>query len=177
MARLSELVMMLQRRLPVPLVRAGYRVAYRCAQLLWFFVRPDTHGVKGILRDGDRVLLVRHTYGDRNRWDVPGGHAHRDEPPAEAVEREMAEELGVHVAWEHVGSIGAHTDHKVERIHCFLAHRSPGMELDIARGEIGEAQWFALDALPAPMGALSRRTLALLGGGDGGRPDATMRGS
>ena len=112
---------MLQRRLPVPLVRVGYRIAYRVAQLAWFVVRPDVHGVKGILRDGDRVLLVRHTYGDRGRWDVPGGHAHAGEPPVDAVRREMHEELGLVLDWDHVGSIGASSDHKVERVHCFVA--------------------------------------------------------
>src|SRR5215218_5392966 len=124
------------------------------AQVLWFVVRPSVHGVKGILRDGDRVLLVRHTYGDRGRWDVPGGHAHAGEPPVDAVRREMCEELGIDLAWTPVGSIGARSDHKIENVHCFVAERPPG-ELRISRGEIAEAQWFALDALPAPVGELS----------------------
>jgi len=160
-ARLGELSTMLQRRLPVPLVRVGYRIAYRVAQVAWYVVRPDVHGVKGILRDGDRVLLVRHTYGDRGRWDVPGGHAHADEPPVDAVRREMHEELGMVLEWDHVGSIAASSDHKVERVHCFVAAR-PAAPLRLARGEIAEAQWFDLDALPAPIGELSVRTLALL---------------
>jgi ADP-ribose pyrophosphatase YjhB (NUDIX family) len=160
-ARLGDLVLTLEHRLPVPLVRLGYRVAYRLAQVWWFVARPDTHGVKGILRDGDRILLVRHTYGDRNRWDVPGGHAHPGEPPSDAVRREMREELGLDVPWEPVGALGASTDNKLERVHCFVAERPPG-PLRIARGELAEAQWFALDALPAPVGELSLRTLALL---------------
>ena len=161
MARLGELSTMLQRRLPVPLVRVGYRVAYRVAQVAWYVVRPDVHGVKGILRDGDRVLLVRHTYGDRGRWDVPGGHAHAGEPPVDAVRREMHEELGIVLDWDHVGSIAASSDHKVERVHCFVAAR-PAAPLRLARGEIAEAQWFDLDALPAPIGDFVR-TLAAQG--------------
>ncbi len=161
MSGLADLVLSLERRLPVPLVRVGYRLAYRVARVWWFVARPDVHGVKGILRDGDRVLLVRHTYGDRGRWDVPGGHAHAGEPPAEAVRREMREELGVAIPWEPIGSLGATTDHKLERVHCFVGER-PAEPLVIARGEIAEAQWFALDALPAPMSDLSLRSLALL---------------
>jgi 8-oxo-dGTP diphosphatase len=160
-ARLGDLVMALQHRLPVPLVRVGYRVAYRLAQVWWFVLRPDIHGVKGILLDGDRVLLVRHTYGQRGRWDVPGGHARSGEPPADAVRREMLEELGVDLAWAAVGSIGATTDHKVERVHCFVAQR-PAEDLAIARGEIEEAQWFDLRALPDWVGELSLRSLELL---------------
>jgi 8-oxo-dGTP pyrophosphatase MutT (NUDIX family) len=163
-ARLGDLVMVLQHRLPVPLVRVGYRVAYRLAQVWWYVLRPDMHGVKGILLDGDRVLLVRHTYGDRGRWDVPGGHARSGEPAAEAVRREMREELGVDIAWEPVGSLGATTDHKLERVHCFVAHR-PAEDLVIARGEIADAEWFGLQELPARVGELSRRSLRLLSSG------------
>jgi 8-oxo-dGTP pyrophosphatase MutT (NUDIX family) len=162
-ARLAQLVTALEHRLPVPLVRIGYRMAYRVAQVVWFVLRPDTHGVKGMLRDGNRVLLVRHTYGDRRRWEVPGGHAHSGEAPADAVLREMREELGIEAAWEQVGSIPATTDHKHERVHCFVAQRPVGDgQLDLARGEIAEAQWFPLDALPARVGDVSLRSLALL---------------
>lgn len=40
---------------------------------------------------GDRVLLVRKTYG--NRWDIPGGYVDRGESPAAACQRELREEL------------------------------------------------------------------------------------
>jgi 8-oxo-dGTP diphosphatase len=43
--------------------------------------------------DGDKVLLVRKTYG--NRWDIPGGYVDRGESPASACEREVREELGL----------------------------------------------------------------------------------
>ena len=55
----------------------------------------------------------------------------------------------------HVGSIAAETDHKHENVHVFVADRRPHARgLVLARGEIAEAQWFALDALPSPMGDL-----------------------
>ncbi|MEU0508831.1 MULTISPECIES: NUDIX hydrolase [Amycolatopsis] len=43
--------------------------------------------------DGDRVLLVRKTYG--NRWDIPGGYVDRGESPAAACRREIREEIGL----------------------------------------------------------------------------------
>lgn len=43
--------------------------------------------------DGDQVLLVRKTYG--NRWDIPGGYVDTGESPTEACEREVREELGL----------------------------------------------------------------------------------
>ncbi|TWP53562.1 NUDIX hydrolase [Lentzea tibetensis] len=43
--------------------------------------------------DGDRVLMVRKTYGER--WDLPGGYVDIGESPGAACKREVAEELGL----------------------------------------------------------------------------------
>jgi ADP-ribose pyrophosphatase YjhB (NUDIX family) len=43
--------------------------------------------------DGDRMLLVRKTYG--NRWDIPGGYVDRGESPRAACRRELREEIGI----------------------------------------------------------------------------------
>src|ERR687886_399427 len=44
--------------------------------------------------DEGRVLMVRPTYKDG--WDIPGGYVEPDESPAQAAERELAEELNLH---------------------------------------------------------------------------------
>src|SRR3954471_408522 len=44
--------------------------------------------------DQGRVLMVRPTYKDG--WDIPGGYVEPDESPAQAAEREVSEELGLH---------------------------------------------------------------------------------
>jgi 8-oxo-dGTP diphosphatase len=43
--------------------------------------------------NGERVLLVRKTYG--NRWDIPGGYVEREESPAAGCRREVLEEIGI----------------------------------------------------------------------------------
>ena len=49
-----------------------------------------------ILRDrGGRILLVDPKY--KPGWDTPGGMAEANEPPCEAVRRELREELGLDV--------------------------------------------------------------------------------
>ena len=54
-----------------------------------------------ILRDGrGRILLVDPRY--KPDWDLPGGMAEANEPPADAVRRELCEELGLEVR---VGSL------------------------------------------------------------------------
>ncbi len=74
--------------LPIPLRRLAYRCAYA---LLWAYrsvAKPALHGVKCVLVDSDRILLVRHTYGP-NEWDFPGGGLKRNEAPLSAARREI----------------------------------------------------------------------------------------
>src|SRR5256885_12976469 len=99
-------------RLPAPVKRLGYRVAYTGLRTYWFVRRPKLSGVKCVLTDGDEVLLVRHTYGPR-AWDLPGGAIKRGEAPLHAASREMNEELGVAIAdWRALGTVTVVLDHR-----------------------------------------------------------------
>jgi ADP-ribose pyrophosphatase YjhB (NUDIX family) len=54
-----------------------------------------------IVRDASgRILLVDPTY--KPDWDLPGGMAEANEPPADALRRELREELGLDI---HVGEL------------------------------------------------------------------------
>jgi 8-oxo-dGTP pyrophosphatase MutT (NUDIX family) len=133
--------------LPIPLRRLAYRCAY---VVLWVYrsvARPSLHGVKCVLVDADKVLLVRHTYG-RREWDFPGGGLKRNESPFAAACREMKEELGVEIDdWVAVGDVLARFQRTRSTMHCFRAEVSaPQLTLD--HGEILTARWFALDGLP-----------------------------
>jgi 8-oxo-dGTP diphosphatase len=158
-------------RLPVPARRAAYRVAHAGLRVWWFVRRPDTRGVKCLLRHEGRVLFIRHTYGDRRVWELPGGGIARGETPEQAAAREAREELGVVVAW-HPVTVVEIRDHKLTRLHVFTADlpgsgasdpavrdRSSAIALTIDPGEIAEARWAAPDDPPRP---LSPSTAAIL---------------
>jgi 8-oxo-dGTP pyrophosphatase MutT (NUDIX family) len=83
---------------PVPLRRAVYRAGHAAMRVYWRVVRPHTRGVKCVVREGGALLFVRHAYGDRNSWELPGGGIKRGEDPRDAAAREAREELGIELS-------------------------------------------------------------------------------
>ena len=144
-------------------MRLGYRAAYVAMRLAALVLHPRTRGVKCVIVDGGgRVLFVRHTYGDRRQWELPGGGVHRDEPLPDAARREAFEELGVDVAeWSEVGTVRGDWYAKVEELTVFRAAWDGGR---IRRDpvEIAAAAWFEGDRPPHPLGPTTAAALRAL---------------
>jgi ADP-ribose pyrophosphatase YjhB (NUDIX family) len=111
----------------------------RRARRLFFSLRARkiSIGVSAIILDEqERILLVRHTYR-QPAWDYPSGLVDVDEQPDAAIEREIAEELGVRAT---VGQL-VHAENHRGRRHMTLYYRvflhgSPrhnGAEIDACR--------------------------------------------
>ena len=134
-------------------------MAYTGLRGYWFLIRPETNGVKCVLTNGERVLLVRHSYGPR-AWDLPGGSVRSGEDPENTARREMQEELGLDVeGWDPIGRLEVDIDHRHDRIHCFQAElASPEVTIDEA--ELTAARWFDRSELPR-VGVHTRQILAL----------------
>lgn len=105
-----------------------------------------TVGAIGLVTvDGGQVLLVRPSY--RNGWVPPGGFLDRGEDPVATLERELVEELDLHLSfapWHRVAFDAgrqsvAFVSVAVMPAAVALTPRSP---------EILEAQWFPVDDLP-----------------------------
>jgi 8-oxo-dGTP pyrophosphatase MutT (NUDIX family) len=156
-----------RRRRIAPLLRLGYRGAWWAIQAWSALVRPRVWGVKCVLRDGGgRVLFVRHTYGDREAWELPGGRAHRREPAAEAARREAREELGADVAdWREAGVARLAQRGARLTITALEARWPDGVAPDADPVEIAQVAWHPIDAPPAPLGLVTRAALAALPGG------------
>ena len=96
-------------------------------------------------RDDGAILFVRHTY--RKRWGVPGGLLERREDPADAVRREVAEEVNLDV--ELMGQPTVVVDPEPQRIDIvFRARPTKGEAVRPTSPEIEEVRWFAPDQLP-----------------------------
>lgn len=133
--------------------------------------RRLTVGVRAVLIDGRKVLLVRHTY--LPGWQFPGGGVERGETAEAAAAREALEETGYAV------------EGRPELLGFYL-HRIAGTARDhvavyvwrqfrVARPfrpnlEIAECRWFDVDALPLEVGKGTERRIREIF--EGIRPDA-----
>src|SRR4051794_33716614 len=122
------------------LKRAFYRVAHRILRVWWRLARPKTRGVRCLLERDGRVLLVRHTYGNRE-WALPGGRMRPWEEAAQTASREMREELGLELnGWRELATFQSRNYGKRETIF-FLGADVGVNELTVDAGEIAEVRW------------------------------------
>jgi len=104
----------------------------------------------GILRDSlDRVLIAQRPAGGHagGFWEFPGGKLHPGETPAEGLQRELQEELGVAVeAVVPFITFRHEYPERVVELHVFLVERYSGEP----RGVEGQPlRWVAVAELQA----------------------------
>ncbi len=128
-----------------------YRVGYQGMRVWWAVRRPRMQGVKCIVVRGGEVLMVRHTYGDRHLWDLPGGRVNRDEAPLHAAIRELREETSLRFdSLEPLEPLLVPVHGRTDTVYPFLGRLDPAasLQLRLDRSELAEARWFPLTALP-----------------------------
>lgn len=100
-----------------------------------------------ILRDGSKVLLCLRKENRINYpgvWDIPGGHLEKFETPAEALTRELGEELGIipllseQTPWETQFFGGT-------ELSVFVVDHWSGEVQNLAEDEHEELRWVTLD--------------------------------
>lgn len=147
-------------RLPLAARRPALRAGYVLLRGWWMVRRPHTRGVKVVVRRGDEVLLVRHTYGRRAEWDLPGGFVGDGEEPVAAARRELGEELGLDAGeLTLLGTMLVRFDGKRDTVHGFACD-SDHAALTLDEAEIAHADWFDRAELPEPTSAYTRRMVA-----------------
>jgi ADP-ribose pyrophosphatase YjhB (NUDIX family) len=151
----------LRARVSPRVLRAAYRAGYKVLRPWWFITRPHTRGMKTVVRCGDEVLLIRHTYARRDQWDIPGGFVRPGEDAAHALGRELEEELGVApVRVTPIAELPSRFDHKRERLFVFVVDVAPGAAVTPSEAEIAEIRWARYDELPPATTVFSRRMIA-----------------
>ncbi|HEY3828308.1 MAG TPA: NUDIX domain-containing protein [Solirubrobacteraceae bacterium] len=140
-----------------------YRVAWRLVQLRSLLLPGRGRGVKCLLTHEGRVLMVRHTYGARRTWYLPGGAARRHEPPLQAAARELEEELGLRGLLLHdLQTRDIRLERVQVRLTCLHAEVPDPALVRPDPVEIAEVAWFAPQELPTPRGREVELLLELL---------------
>lgn len=149
------------RLIPAPLHHMAFRLADTLRKCWWRLARPHVTGCCVIARDSaGRVLLVRHSYGNRD-WSLPTGGVGRGEDPARTALREFEEETGCALRGSRLLAV-------VEGVYCGTRHTEHVFTGEVFGTpspdgrEVVALQFFALDDLPADFGNGMRVRLALL---------------
>jgi 8-oxo-dGTP pyrophosphatase MutT (NUDIX family) len=132
------------------------RTLYWLRKIYQFFLRPINLGVRTMLIQDGRVLLVRHVY--QGGWFMPGGGMKRKETLEQAARRECYEEAGVEMQKiELFGIFFNYSEWKSDHIALFLCEDFT--MTDKKDSEIAEKRFFPLDDLPESLGSGHRRRL------------------
>ncbi|OIO32962.1 MAG: hypothetical protein COZ49_02110 [Candidatus Yonathbacteria bacterium CG_4_10_14_3_um_filter_47_65] len=113
----------------------------------WFIFRPRTRGVKCVIQNGGKILLIRNSYGNK-LWTFPGGGVDEEETMEQAVEREVMEEVGIKInELKRIGEFATTAEYKIDTVTVFVA-KSTHDQFKIDEKEILEAGWFFPENLP-----------------------------
>jgi mutator protein MutT len=102
----------------------------------------------GVLLRDHRVLLC-HRHPERvwfpNVWDLPGGHTEEGEPPADAVRRELKEELGIEVVLPTTSPFRTFEPSPGVILHAWVVTSWEGDVTNLAPEEHDEIGWFSAE--------------------------------
>jgi len=118
-------------------------------------------GANAAIFDGQgKILLVKHTYGQRN-WELPGGVAEANESIVETALREAREETGLHVFAEY--TTGIYYEPELDLLCFVFLCRPKDGTLDNVHpdnNEIGECRFWSPQALPRPISDFTIRRVS-----------------
>ena len=120
-----------------------------------------TVGVRAVLLDGKRVLLIRHTY--LPGWQFPGGGVEPAETAEMAAARETMEETGYAVDGRpalHGLFLNRIAGGARDHVAVYVWREFRGQHEFAPNLEIAECGWFDVDALPKDVEAGTARRLA-----------------
>jgi 8-oxo-dGTP pyrophosphatase MutT (NUDIX family) len=130
----------------------------------WKFFNIETFGVRTLIFKDNKVLLVKHRYG--NFWVMPGGGIEKNENLEDAAKRELKEEAGI---------IARKIDYKLryykntrggknDNVHCFVVtdfEDIPNFKRNfIDFLEISEVIWADINNLPNDISAPTKARIA-----------------
>ena len=123
--------------------------------------RKHIEVVAAIIQKGNAILATQRGYGDlKDGWEFPGGKIEPGEAHAEALIREIKEELGANInVGERLLTINYNGFAKIDvTLHCFIctlteASPVPSLEHEAAKW-LTKTELYSVDWLPADLEAV-----------------------
>lgn len=117
-----------------------------------------TVGVRMLLINEEKILLVKHTY--QPDWYTIGGGVESGETPRQAMERELKEEAGITLTSSlELFSVYYSRNEKRDDYIIFYIGHGAGIQEIITSPEIAEKQWFPINDLPKDISPATRRRI------------------
>lgn len=142
------------------------KILYRVFPIYWRVFKPKTYGVKCFLLDKslESVLMVQHSYGNREVWNLPGGgYKPAKESPETAVAREIQEELSLEITViAEIGVYYTEAQGKRDTVKIYLSSCSSIDQLS-PNVEIDEWKWMSFSDLDSrrDLSAITRSAAAM----------------
>jgi ADP-ribose pyrophosphatase YjhB (NUDIX family) len=133
-------------------------IAYKIATIYWMIFRPQTFGVKLLLINDGKVLLVEHSY--TRGYHLPGGGVKSGEMFEQALKREILEELGLYFNDIQLFGVYQNTKQgKIDTVITFISTTPVDLNKAKLSNEINRADFFSLDILPENITPGSRKRI------------------
>ncbi len=114
--------------------------------LVWVITQKFLVGVDGVVfNESHEVLLLNHRYRREYPWGLPSGWLKKGEQPQAAIEREIAEEIGLQV--QVVKPLIIESDLGWPRLDLVFLCRYIGGEMQ-SSDEVYDARFFNVNSLP-----------------------------
>ena len=116
-------------------------------KLYCFIFRPKSLGVKVVVENDNKLLMVRIGYAHK-KWTFSGGGVEKGESFKEAGLRELEEEVGIKVQdIVEMGEYSSESNYKKNIVKCFYLHTDSSF-VKIDNFEIIDSAWYIPEEFP-----------------------------